>query len=47
MEPAEMAAAVPRRHRLLIPALDVAYALVWLPGLALAVTGRILMSRSP
>jgi poly-beta-1,6-N-acetyl-D-glucosamine synthase len=25
---------------LLIPALDVAYALVWLPGLALAVTGR-------
>ena len=25
---------------LLIPALDVAYALVWLPGLALAATGR-------
>jgi poly-beta-1,6-N-acetyl-D-glucosamine synthase len=25
---------------LLIPALDVAYALVWLPGLVLAATGR-------
>jgi biofilm PGA synthesis N-glycosyltransferase PgaC len=35
-----MAAAFLTAIDLLIPALDVAYALVWLPGLVLAATGR-------